>query len=103
MPAHRKVKRLHPEADPLQSKSRTRLAVVRPPTAGGAHEAGHAPGDAAMSASRVHHDRAAVVATAIAQIISQIRPPELWLRVEQLLRDEFADTERQVVADRSDD
>jgi hypothetical protein len=57
-----------------------------------------------MIASRVHHDRAAVVATAVAQLTSQTRDPaELRLRVEQLLRDEFADTARQAAADRSVD
>ena len=51
--------------------------------------------------TRFHNDRAAVVAIAIRQIVSQTRDPiELLRRIEQFLRDEIADLERQIAADR---
>jgi hypothetical protein len=48
-------------------------------------------------------DRAAVVTTALLQIILSSSTPRLGLRqhVEELLRDEFADVERQAAADRT--
>jgi len=48
-------------------------------------------------------DRAAVVTTAVLQIILSSSTPRSGLRqhVEELLRDEFADVERQAVADRT--
>ena len=48
-------------------------------------------------------DRAAVVTTALLQIILSSLTPRsgLWQHVEDLLRDEFADAERQVAADRT--
>jgi len=46
-------------------------------------------------------DRAAVVTTALLQIFSSSTPQSgLRCHVEQLLRDEFADVERQATADR---
>ena len=46
-------------------------------------------------------DRAAVVTTALLQVFSSSAPhAELRQYVEELLRDEFADVERQVAADR---
>jgi hypothetical protein len=48
------------------------------------------------------HDRAAVIATAIRRIIADIRDPNVrQFRIEQLLRDEFADIGREIAADRS--
>ena len=48
-------------------------------------------------------DRAAVVTTALLQIILSPSTPlsELRQHVEELLRDEFVDVERQVAADRT--
>jgi hypothetical protein len=48
-------------------------------------------------------DRATVIATAIKRIIAGIRDPiELQHQIERLLRDELADLERQIAADRGD-
>ena len=49
-------------------------------------------------------DRAAVVTTALLHIILSSSTPRSELRqhVEELLRDEFADVERQAAADRAD-
>ena len=48
-----------------------------------------------------HHDRAAVVTIAIRQILaSTLDPDEQQLQIEHLLRDEFADSEQQIAADR---
>ena len=55
---------------------------------------------AAARRAPFHRDRAAVVATDICQIASQTRDPT-ELRIEPYLRDEFADLERQIAADRS--
>jgi len=48
-------------------------------------------------------DRAAVVTTALLQVILSSSTPRSGLRqhVEELLRDEFADAERQAAADRT--
>jgi hypothetical protein len=50
----------------------------------------------------LNRDRAAVTATALLQIIFSSSTPQLGLQhhVEELLRDEFADVERQAIADR---
>jgi hypothetical protein len=45
------------------------------------------------------HDRAAVVATAIEQIFATAPGPERQQAVEDYLRDEFADVQRQAIAD----
>ena len=46
------------------------------------------------------YDRASVLATAIAQIVSSSLPTlELRRHVEALLREEFAATEREAIAD----
>jgi hypothetical protein len=55
-----------------------------------------------MTANMQRHtqDRATVVASAITQLIFRARTvPNLRAQVEALLRDEFADIERQVLAD----
>jgi hypothetical protein len=48
-----------------------------------------------------HRDRAATIATALIQIIRSV--PEIGLRqpIENYLRDELADVERQIAAERS--
>jgi hypothetical protein len=53
---------------------------------------------------RIHFDRAAYLAIAARQIfITSADPPEEQMRqVEQIIRDEIADIERQAAADRSD-
>ena len=54
-----------------------------------------------MTMTRRFSDRAAVVAIAIRQIVANtLNPDEQQLRIEQLLRDEIVDIERQVTADR---
>jgi hypothetical protein len=54
---------------------------------------------------RIFSDRAAVVAIAIRQIITDaaLEPEELQLRLELYLRDELADIERQIASDREVD
>ena len=48
------------------------------------------------------HDRAAVLAIVIQQIVrSTSDPAEQRRRTEQYVRDKFADVERQIAADRS--
>ncbi len=47
-----------------------------------------------------NHDRAAVVTTALLQVLSSSAPIEVRDGIEALLRDEFADVERQAIADR---
>jgi len=56
-----------------------------------------------MKFSTPNCDRAAVVTTAVLQIILSSSTPRSGLRqhVEELLRDEFAGVERQAVADRT--
>jgi hypothetical protein len=49
-----------------------------------------------------HLDRAAVVAAVVLQILDTAPRHGLRQVVEQYLRDEFADLERQIAADRSD-
>jgi hypothetical protein len=49
---------------------------------------------------RISSDRAAVVSVAIRQILADAEPDELQSRLEQYLRDEFADIERQIATDR---
>ena len=46
------------------------------------------------------HDRAAVVATAVMQIVQTAPPDQQRQAVENYLRDEFADIEHQVAAER---
>jgi hypothetical protein len=51
--------------------------------------------------AQIFSDRAAVVAIAIRQILaSTLNPQEQQLRIEQLLRDEIVNIERQITADR---
>lgn len=45
-------------------------------------------------------DRAAATAAAVCQIATTAAPDEALLRITEYLRDEFADTERQIAADR---
>jgi hypothetical protein len=48
-----------------------------------------------------NHDRAAVVTTAVLQLVlSSSAPTEVRDGIEALLRNEFADVERQAIADR---
>ena len=47
-------------------------------------------------------DRAAVIATALRQILATAHPDELQRRLEDYLQDELADMARQIVADRGD-
>jgi hypothetical protein len=49
------------------------------------------------------HDRAARVTVAIRELIVMARGGEPWQRIEELLREKFADERRQGVADRGDD
>jgi hypothetical protein len=49
------------------------------------------------------HDRAARVAVTIIDLIFAVRGDEFRRRVEDLLRQEFADERQQGVADRGDD
>ena len=46
-----------------------------------------------------HHDRAAVVATAIEQIFATAPGPERQQAVEDYLREEFADINREAISD----
>jgi hypothetical protein len=55
---------------------------------------------AAVVNKRRAFDRAAVMATAIMQIITTARSKEALQRIEDYLRDELADVERQVAAHR---
>jgi hypothetical protein len=53
--------------------------------------------------NRIHHDRAAFLATAARQIFASAdEPDEQQHQVEQLFRDEIADIERRAAADRRD-
>ncbi len=52
---------------------------------------------------RVHHDRAAVVASAIMQILQTAPADQCRRAVEAYLRDEFASIERQVAVERGGD
>jgi hypothetical protein len=45
-------------------------------------------------------DRAGIAVIAIMQIVATAKPYERQLRIEQLLRGEFADIEQQIAADR---
>jgi hypothetical protein len=58
--------------------------------------------DNSFSSTRAQ-ERAVVVATAIRRILADVLDPDKrQLRIEQYLRDELANIERQVAADRSD-
>ena len=55
-----------------------------------------------MSSNTLHHDRAAVIAAAIIQVVlssSGALASELRPRIETILRDEFADLQREAIAD----
>jgi hypothetical protein len=55
-----------------------------------------------MSSNTLHHDRAAVIAAAIIQVVlssSGALASELRHRIEAILRDEFADFQREAIAD----
>jgi len=47
-----------------------------------------------------NHDRAAVVTTVVLQLVSSSAPTTARGRIEDLLRTEFADVQRQAIADR---
>jgi hypothetical protein len=53
---------------------------------------------------RIRSDRASAITTAVLQLVAdvELEPDELQLRLEQYLRDELADIERQIAADRRD-
>jgi hypothetical protein len=53
---------------------------------------------------RIRSDRASALATAVLQLAAdvELEPDELQLRLEQYLRDELADIERKIAADRRD-
>ena len=51
---------------------------------------------------RIRSDRASALATAVLQLAAdaELEPDELQLRLEQYLRDELVDIERQIASDR---
>jgi hypothetical protein len=53
---------------------------------------------------RIRSDRASAITTAVLQLVAdvELEPDELQLRLEQYLRDELVDIERQIAADRRD-
>ena len=60
------------------------------------------PAPAERRRPRPFSDRAAIVATAIMQIVADVRhkPAELRLRIAEYLRDEIASIEQEIAADR---